>query len=434
MSTQRIMLPPKYIDEIKNHNGLDFHGYVAKEFFASYPGFDAFSASVNQTIFQDAVRTQLTQALALTIGPMAKEAPNSMTKVFGDSTEWKEAAFVPNALKIISRLITLIFLGEEFMDNQEWQRISVMYTVDAFFAAKKLNTFPAVLRPVVHWFLPECRKIREEIKLCRELITPEVERRLAEIEKNGGKPRKKVLDSIDWFVAAAKGQPFDYPNAELSLAMASIHTTTNTFSFAFFDLLENPQYVQPLREEIIQVFSEVGKWDKSTLFKLRFMDSFLKESMRYHPHSAFHLPRMATKTFTLSDGSVIPKDAYVSVGPTLMQDPNVWPNAHVFDPYRFLKLRNQPGNENKYQFVTTSCESTVFGHGHHSCPGRFFASNEIKLLLAHMIMYYDWKLPEGQDSVVHNSIGTSHSPNSKQAVLLRRRTPEIDFQAVYNNE
>lgn len=24
------MLPAKYIEEIKNHNGLDFHGYVAK--------------------------------------------------------------------------------------------------------------------------------------------------------------------------------------------------------------------------------------------------------------------------------------------------------------------------------------------------------------------------------------------------------------------
>lgn len=217
---------------------------------------------------------------------MAKEAPNTLTKVFGDSTEWKEIVFVPSALRAISRLITLIFLGESFMDNQEWQRISIMYTVDAFFAAKKLNTFPAILRPIVHWFLPECRKIREEIKLCREIITPEVERRLAEIKKNGGKPRRKVLDSIDWFVASAKGQPFDYPNAELSLSMASIHTTTNTFSFAFFDLIENPQYVQPLREEIIQVFKDVGKWDKSALFKLRFMDSFLKESMRYHPHSA----------------------------------------------------------------------------------------------------------------------------------------------------
>tara|TARA_R110002060_G_scaffold8268_7_gene12314 strand:- start:1323 stop:1607 length:285 start_codon:yes stop_codon:yes gene_type:complete len=44
-----------------------------QEFFAGYPGFDAFSTSVNQTIFQDAVRTQLTQALGIILGIIGSE-------------------------------------------------------------------------------------------------------------------------------------------------------------------------------------------------------------------------------------------------------------------------------------------------------------------------------------------------------------------------
>jgi hypothetical protein len=79
------VIPPRYIDEIKSDKRLDFHAFVAKEFFSTYPGFDAFSTSVNQTIFQDAVRTQLTQALALTIEPIARETPNTLNLVYGDA-------------------------------------------------------------------------------------------------------------------------------------------------------------------------------------------------------------------------------------------------------------------------------------------------------------------------------------------------------------
>lgn len=35
----------------------------------------------------------------------------------------------------------------------------------------------------------------------------------------------------------------------------------------------------------------------------------------------------------------------------------------TFDGFRFSKLRSVPGNENRYQFVTSSTESLNFGHG-----------------------------------------------------------------------
>lgn len=216
---------------------------------------------------------------------MANEIPNTLNLVYGQAPEWKECVIGGNLLRTISRLIALIFLGEEFMNSEEWQRISIMYTVDAFIAARTLNTWPAPLRPIVHWFLPECRKIREEVKMVQKFITPVVDRRREELAANSGQPRKKVLDSVDWFVAAAKGKPFDYALAELSLAMASIHTTNNTLSYIFFDLLENPEWIPRLREEVKEVFGTSGKWEKNTLFHLRLMDSVLKESMRLHPHS-----------------------------------------------------------------------------------------------------------------------------------------------------
>ncbi len=36
-----------------------------------------------------------------------------------------------------------------------------------------------------------------------------------------------------------------------------------------------------------------------------------------------------------------------------------------------------------------------FGFGRHACPGRFFAANEIKMIIANFVMDYDIKLPDG---------------------------------------
>lgn len=102
---------------------IDMH----QEFFANYPGFEGFGTSVDQTIFQDALRIQLSRVIALTIEPMAKEAPRTLKMTFGDSPDWKEVVFVPTILMVVSRLISLVFLGEQFMENKEWQRISMMY-------------------------------------------------------------------------------------------------------------------------------------------------------------------------------------------------------------------------------------------------------------------------------------------------------------------
>jgi hypothetical protein len=59
-----------------------------------------------------------------------------------------------------------------------------------------------------------------------------------------------------------------------------------------FDLAARPEYIKPLREEIEQVIAEDGydvtgdgtmKLKKSSLPRLRKLDSFMKESQRHAP-------------------------------------------------------------------------------------------------------------------------------------------------------
>lgn len=63
-----------------------------------------------------------------------------------------------------------------------------------------------------------------------------------------------------------------------------------------------------------------------------------------------------------------------------------------------------------------------FGAGKHACPGRFFAGNEIKMVLAYFLLNYDMKLKDGETRPKPMVMVMSKSPDPNAEVLFRRRT------------
>ena len=52
------------------------------------------------------------------------------------------------------------------------------------------------------------------------------------------------------------------------------------------------------------------------------------------------------------------------------------------------------GKENKHLFVTSSAESLTWGYGVHACPGRFFADNELKVILIELLRKWDFRVAD----------------------------------------
>jgi cytochrome P450 len=66
-------------------------------------------------------------------------------------------------------------------------------------------------------------------------------------------------------------------------------------------------------------------------------------------------------------------------------------------------------------------ENMGFGYGRHACPGRFFAATEIKLIVARILLDYDFKLPEGQTKRYPNiAIANNYVPDMKKELVFRR--------------
>ena len=139
--------------------------------------------------------------------------------------------------------------------------------------------------------------------------------------------------------------------------------------------------------------------------------------------------RYVMEEVTLSDGTVLPKGSRIMVVGKNM-DPTVFPEPERFDAARFLRLREQPGQEHSWQFVTTSPDHMLFGHGQHACPGRFFASNEIKIALCYFLINYDWRLVPGGAEPEMDTFEGSLSVSEKTTVEFRRRAPEINLDSL----
>lgn len=109
--------------------------------------------------------------------------------------------------------------------------------------------------------------------------------------------------------------------------------------------------------------------------------------------------------------------------------PGPWlTSRQIFDPYRFYRLRSGDTTDpigykstEQYQFVTVAKENMGFGLGRHACPGRFFAANEIKLILARLLLDFDFRMPEGKAKRFDNiTVASSVIPDPSREILLRR--------------
>jgi cytochrome P450 len=150
----------------------------------------------------------------------------------------------------------------------------------------------------------------------------------------------------------------------------------------------------------------------------------MKESTRFHPIGITSFNRKVLQGFTLSNGQYIPPGVTVEVpSHAVYMDPTLYPDSATFDGFRFAKLREGggPADNAKNQFVTTNEQNLNFGHGRHACPGRFFAANEIKMIVARMVMDFDFK-NEGDSTERYPNIemGRQSIPDPRKVLLFKK--------------
>lgn len=174
----KIVLRNRYADEVARHKDLSFSENIRVDLMAHYPGFEGIAVGVSgSTLTRDTINRKLTQSLGLVTEDLVEEATDSIHDIFGESPEWRSTKIKADIQQMVSRLSSRVFLGKPLCRNQRWLDIAKDYTVHIFSAARDLRAMSSLVRPVKHWFVPNCQALRKDVKDAKALISGEVARR-----------------------------------------------------------------------------------------------------------------------------------------------------------------------------------------------------------------------------------------------------------------
>ncbi|KAL3711813.1 hypothetical protein TMatcc_000505 [Talaromyces marneffei ATCC 18224] len=385
-----VVIPAKFVEALQAapESLLSFQFLARERFFARYTLLVSMVDHPDNNTLIKSIKNNLNKSLGDILPTLDDEVQFAMSTHVGDAN---------------GELHTQSFLG-----------------LTSMMGGEKLRQYPSFIRNFVQWWIPELQRSRAKLKKMMHLLGPVLEVR---------KGVDHVSDMLSWNVANSpsnlKHNLKYQAHNQLIASAAAIHTTNMQLSHALFDLAAYPEYQAPLREEVQTVLRTEpnGVWTKSGLAKLRKLDSFLKESQRMNPLGLLTFERRVMNDITLPDGVTIPKGYNIGC-PTssIAKDSALWDNPNTFEAFRFERLRQQPGCENKHQFVTTGIDSLYFGHGKHACPGRFLADAEIKLILINLILHYDCKLPDGTSRPANVEMNSGVMADPTKTILLKRRS------------
>ncbi|KAL2284627.1 hypothetical protein FJTKL_08726 [Diaporthe vaccinii] len=343
--------------------------------------------------------------------------------------EWQPIQMYPKVLRCVARVNAKIFVGSNLHLNQEWIEITCSYVRNIFLSSAKLRFFPAWLRPVVQYFVPELRAVWRCNSRARDLLAPIIQDRETQEERAG---YLKPNDSIEWLRDLVpepdRRDAHFHGISQLGISAVSVNTTSQLITNAIFNLCTWPEYVPMLREEIEYVLKDYGgEWTLESMGKLQKLDSFLKETLRHSGHLTATFQRKALQPITLSDGTHIPPGTMTfSPANAVNFDPEIYPDPEKFDGLRFYKLRQaSEGDANRYQLTSITKTQLQFGSGRHACPGRWFAAHQNKLVVAAVIQQYDIKFKDGEGRPKGILFQTNQFPDPKAEVLFRTRNIEV---------
>ncbi|KAK1993977.1 cytochrome P450 [Colletotrichum falcatum] len=432
MKSTNIVVNPKYMNELQKlpDDVLSVSKAVEEVMHAKYTGI-----LTDGSVLEYTIKTALTPSLARINPVIFGEVSNTVRSQFPQSDAWTEVNIMEKVMRTVAIVSGRIFVGPELCHDEAYLGVSINYTIELMAAIQAVACIPPYLRPFLAARRPEVKRVQHRIVEADEFLKPVIEARRKRYTENPD--HQKPDDMLQWMMDLQHkfGQKKDKELARYQLAVsaAAIHTTTAMITNALYTLAAMPEFASVLRQDVQEALAESnGVFTSSAMQNMKKMDSFLKECLRCYCTQPTAFQRKVVKNFTLSNGQVIPAGAFIEVPSVgIYSDEEYFLDADKFDPLRFYKLRENKREEEmgstqaevvaNSQFVSVSQSSLEFGYGRHACPGRFFAVNEIKMIMATLLATYDLKNVGGSKERYPNIVvGPMRFPDPTRKILLKK--------------
>ncbi|KAH7038346.1 cytochrome P450 [Microdochium trichocladiopsis] len=373
------------------------------------------------------IRTTLTPAIGRLNHAMMAEVDAAVLRELGECIEWTPIEIYGKIMRILAVASGRVFIGPELCHDERYIEAVVNYTIvlnQATLDIKKLN--PWLKRFQAHRLhsVIALKKLEDRFLT---FIAPTVEARRKAMTSGQTVPD----DMLTWLMTKGAGDGIetvrDIGLNQLGLTHVASFATGATATNVLYDLAFRQQYIKPLRDEVRETLAGFdGKLTTPALRNLQKMDSVMKESLRMHPLVFSTFERRALQSFTLSDGHFIPKGTNLEIpNHAIARDPEIFPDPDAFKPWRFYEMGEKNTEKNgggtSHQFVSVSTELGSFGYGRDACPGRFYAADELKMILARILMAYDVRMVDGETERYPNlDFGGVCIPDPTRKLLFKR--------------
>ncbi|KAL5121805.1 hypothetical protein ACEQ8H_000020 [Pleosporales sp. CAS-2024a] len=305
-------------------------------------------------------------------------------------------------LVVLSNAVS--FFGHELAKDEGFIISALAYIEETLVCAEIVRLLPNFMAPLVGGMI--ARKI-ESHKIIFNRLLPIAEQRC--LERDLAHLGQKVAthnDCIQWIMETSpKNAPWTAKRIVhelMAIWFGSVHAVSTTVTFAIHDLCLHPEYVAPLRDECNSQYATFER----TATGLPLLDSFIKESARLTPVESLSTRRSALRPFTLADGTHCNVgDWFCTPVRAIMTNPLDYPAAQQFSGFRFADPRlvaSLGGNASERLHCVMQKKATkltdadmtyhVWGTGRMACPGRYYASAVMKVILGQIIMNYDCEL------------------------------------------
>ncbi|KAG5592995.1 hypothetical protein H5410_043509 [Solanum commersonii] len=253
-----------------------------------------------------------------------------------------------------------------------------------------------------------------------------------EIDTNGGMETSVGQENKDFLQVLLKlkddeaaKMPLTMPELKallMDMVVGGTDTTSNTVEFAMAEIMNKPDVLRKLQQEIDTVVGEDNIVEESHIQHLPYLYAVMKEVLRLHPALPLLVPHCPSETSTVG-GYIVPKGSRVFINVWAIQrDPSIWENPTEFHPERF--------SGNKWDYSGNDLNYFPFGSGRRICAGIAMAERMFMYSLASLIHSFDWKLPEGETLDLTEKFGIVLK---KKMPLVAIPTPRLSNPTLYDN-
>jgi cytochrome P450 len=175
--------------------------------------------------------------------------------------------------------------------------------------------------------------------------------------------------------------------------VGGIDTTFASLEWAMAELINHPDEMRRLQEEIRAAVRDDDHIIEDHLNKLHYLKLVIKETLRLHPPVPL-VPRETVEDAELL-GYHVPARTRILVNVwAIGREPTTWERAEKFLPERFAEDVDMDQYMLGQDFTLLP-----FGAGRRGCPGAGFAMASVELVLANLLYHFNWSLPGGASMV-----------------------------------